>query len=220
MAYNLNPQPQAGSGIYGSVPGSLSLPNPAGDLGANIPGLSTLNKTASSDILSNLEGKLSPATENALQNASATYGAASGMPGSGLSWNSLYGNIAGASTAEQQLGLQELNPFVSNTSGTQTVAPGLQTQIAGTNASNAASPNPGQSASYAEQLFNQYLNQMRGPGAGGSVSGNPAGDSLTGLPTWSGGASADPYSTYDVGAFPYQGDFSGAGTDASAYAGA
>lgn len=174
-AYNLIPTPTQGSGTaYGSVPGVLGLPNPAGDLSVQIPGLTNLNKTASGDILANLEGTLSPGTQKALQNASATFGVQSGMPDSGLSWNQLYGNIAGASESQQQQGLQELNPFLTQTSGTQTVSPALQTQIAATNASNLAAPSPTAAASYSQQLFDQYLQQMKGPAGGTGGAGNPA----------------------------------------------
>jgi hypothetical protein len=185
------------------------MPSPYGDLGSVIPSLSSLNKTASSDILSKLGGTLSPGTLNALQNASATYGATSGMPGSGLSWNSLYGNIAGASEAQQQQGLQDYSSFIPTVSGAETVSPSLQATISGTNASNAAAPNPGQSASYAAQMFQNYLDQMRGPQSGFGGFGNPAFDSTT--------QATDPYSVYSVGQFPYQPDFA-AGGDTSAYA--
>lgn len=166
MAVNINPTPQSGQGAFGMVPGALSLPNPAGDLAAQLPGLPGLNATASQDLQSKLGGTLSPGTMNALKNAAATMGVSSGMPGSQLSWNSLYGNIAGASEAQQQQGLQDYSSLIPTVSGTQTVSPALQSQIAGTNASNAAAPNPTASASYAEQLFNQYLQQAKGPGGG------------------------------------------------------
>lgn len=172
---NINPTPQSGQGAFGMVPGALSLPNPAGDLSAQLPGLSKLNSTASGDLQSLLGGTLSAGTTNALQNAAATYGTTSGMSGgaggmAGLDWNSLYGNIAGASTAQQQQGMQDYSSLIPTVSGTQTVSPTLQAQIAGTNASNAAAPNPTQAASYAEQLFNQYLNSS---GGGGRVTNMP-----------------------------------------------
>jgi len=166
----LNPAPQTGQGAYGMVPGVLSMPNPAGDLSAQLPGLSTLNATASSDLQSKLGGTLSPGTQAALQNAAATYGVTSGMPGSQLTWNSLYGNIAGASEAQQQQGLQDYPSLTGAVSSTQTVSPALQTEIASTNATNAAAPNPAASASYAQQLFNEYLQAMRGPASGSQSS--------------------------------------------------
>jgi hypothetical protein len=190
------------------------MPSPATDLGAQIPGLSNLNKTASGDILSKLTGTLSPGTLAALQNLSATYGATSGMPGSGLSSNMFLGNVAGAMENQEQQGLQDYSSFIPAVSGTQTVNPALQTQISGTNASNAAAPNPGASASYAAQMFNQYLNQMRGPGAGGDMAGNPAVDPLTGFPNWS-DPNSNPYSSYNVN---LPNSPAGAGVDTSGYA--
>lgn len=203
-AFNINPAPQYGSGAYGSVPGPIGVPNPAANLGAQIPNLGSLNSTASGDILSQLQGTLSPGTVNALHNAAATMGVTSGMPGSGLSWNSLYGNIAGASEAQQQRGLQDYSSFIPTVSGTQTVSPNLQAEIAGTNASNAAAPNPGQAASYSEQLFNQYLQQLRGPQGGTGGFASPA----TGL--FDAGQSS-PYdvTSYQTGAFSGLGDTSG-----------
>lgn len=209
MAYSFNPHPQGGSGAFGSVPGVLSPPDPYGDLTSKLPKLPSLNSAAQNDILSNLEGTLSAGTEHALQNASATYGAASGMPGSGLSWNSLYGNIAGASENQQARGLQEYDSFLPTVAHTQTLSPELQTEIAGTNASNAAAPNPGASASYAQQLFQQYLDKLKNPASGGSTIGSPA----------NGSGSSNPYSvqSYNTGAFSSLGDASG--QDASQYAG-
>ncbi len=171
--FNLNPAPQSGQGAFGAVPGPLGLPNPAADLGAQIPGLSGLNQTGSQDIQSLLGGTLSPGTQNALQNAGATFGVESGMPGSGLSWNSIYGNIAGASAAQQQQGLQDYSSFIPTVSGTQTVSPTLQNEIATQNSLNAAAPNPAAAASYAEQLFNQYQQAQRGPGGGTAGASGP-----------------------------------------------
>ena len=159
------------------VPGVLPTPNPAANLEAQLPGLPTINQTASNDLQSQLGGTLSPGTLNALQNAAATYGTTSGMAGgvggmAGLDWNSLYGNIAGASEAQQQQGLSNYGPLTTAVSSTQTLSPTLSTEIASQNALNAAAPNPTQAASYSQQLFNQYLNAMKGPG-GGTI-GSPA----------------------------------------------
>jgi hypothetical protein len=153
--FQLYPASQAGAGAYGEVPGDVGVPQVASDLQAQMPGVPAMNSAASSDILSNLNGTLSPGTQNALQNASATYGVTSGMPGSDLTWNSLYGNIANASTTQQQTGLSEYNSTIPTVSGTQTVSPDLQTQIAEQNAVDNASPNPVEAGviSTAEQLL-------------------------------------------------------------------
>lgn len=183
--FNLNPAPRAGNGPFGMVPGPLGLPDPAGDLARQVPGLSDLNKGVSSGILNKLNGTLSPSTLNALKNAQAQFGVSSGMPNSGLSWNSLYGNIAGASEAQQHEGIQDYNSWIPTVSGTQTVRPELQTEIANINSINAAAPDPTQAASYAKQLFDQYLASMRGggggnrgPGGGMSNQGSPAGGTM------------------------------------------
>ena len=140
--YNINPVSQGGTGTFGQVPGTIGLPPVAAQLQAQLPGLSNLNSSAASDIQSNLNGALSPGTSAALDNAAATYGTASGMPGSGLDWNSLYGNIAGASTAQQNQGISQYDQLVPTVSGTQTLSPQLQTQVAFQNAVDSASPNP------------------------------------------------------------------------------
>lgn len=152
-AFSLTPAPTTGQGAFGAVPGNVTNPI------SNAP---ALNDAAGGDILSKLGGTLSPGTMNALQNAQATFGQTSGMPGAGLSWNSLYGNIAGASENQQQQGLTDYNAITG---------PAFQTGLAEQNAVNAAAPDPTQAASYAEQLFNKYLASMGG-GHGG-VSGLP-----------------------------------------------
>lgn len=170
----LNPAPTSGQGPHGAVPGQLGLPNPAGDLAGQVPGLSGLNSQASANILSKLKGELSKNTLDALKNTAAAYGVSSGMPGSGLSDNAFLGNIAGAREALQTQGVNEYNATIPTVSGTQTVSPALQNEIATQNSLNAAAPDPTQAASYAMQLFQMYLNQM---GRGGSSGGgfNPVG---------------------------------------------
>lgn len=152
--FDLSPAPQSGTNAFGKVPGNLSLPIDT----------TSLNPTAGADIMSELGGTLSPGTMSALGNARATFGVQSGMPGSGLSWNSLYGNIAGASEARQRQGIQDYNAVTG---------PAFQTGVAEQNAVNNASPDPAQAASYAEQLFNKYLARMGG-GGGGGVTGLPS----------------------------------------------
>lgn len=168
--FNLNPKPTSGRGPFGAVPGQLGMPNPAGDLGAQIPGLTGLNSQASANILSKLKGELSKPTLDALKNTAAAYGVQMGMPGSGLSSNAFLGNVAGARENLMNQGIQEYNATIPTVSGTQTVNPALQNEIATQNSLNAAAPDPTQAASYAMQLFQMYLNQMgRGGSGGGSA---------------------------------------------------
>lgn len=184
--FDLNPAPRSGNGPYGTVPGVLGLPDPYGDLSGVVPNLPRLNQSASDSILAKLNGELSPGTLNALKNAQATFGVSSGMPGSNLSWNSLFGNIAGAAESQQAQGLASYGPFVGAVSGTQTVNPELQAQIANQNAINSAAPDPSAAASEAQKLYNQYLNGIGGGTSGGGNSGgggarNPGGGTMPSL---------------------------------------
>lgn len=163
MAIAQSPISQSGQGIYGRVPGNLSLPDPFGDISSVYPNLAKTNSGVSEDILSKLGGTLSPGTQRALTDAAASHGVSSGMPGSGFSWNNLYGNIAGASEAQQQQGISDFNQTLPTVAGTETVSPALQTEIGNQNAVNNASPNPAAAASYAKQLYDQYLSSIRGP---------------------------------------------------------
>ena len=171
MAINLTPAPRAGTNAFGMVPGTLSLPDPFGDLSAVYPNLGKTNQSVSDTILSKLSGQLSPSTLNSIQNAAAAFGAANGMPGFSpgtFNFDNALSNIGLSSENLQQQGLQDYNATIPTVSSTQTVAPALQTETANTNAINAAAPDPTQQASYAEQLFNQYLQSLKGP-AGGTI---------------------------------------------------
>ncbi len=180
MATILNPAPTQGTGTpYGAVPGSLGLPDPFSDLSKVAPGLGGVNKNLLTNLTSNSLGILSPGTRNALQLAASQRGVQSGMgPNSGLSTNDLYGNIAGFSEGLQKQAVQDYSSLIPTISGTQTVNPALQSEIANTNALRGAAPSPTAAANYAKQLFDEYLNKVRGPG-GGTVGGGPAGGSRT-----------------------------------------
>jgi hypothetical protein len=145
------------------------MPQPAQDLANQIPNLPGLNTNASSVINNQLMGKLSPDTVSAIRNATASYAVGNGQPGGS---NQLPGTIGGNLTAQdigqtsqqlQQQGIQNYSSFVPTVSSTQTVAPAVQADINAQNATNAAAPNPGAAASYAQQLFQQYMNQLNKP---------------------------------------------------------
>ena len=114
--FNLNPAPQVGPGRVRRGSGAASgLPNPAADLETQMPGLSGLNQNRKpGHTIPPWWDTFSRHAKCPLQNAGATFGVESGMPGSGLTWNSIYGNIAGASAAQQQQGLQSYSQFHSH----------------------------------------------------------------------------------------------------------
>lgn len=161
-----NPQQQyAYTGGLGSAPQPVPMPNPSADLTQQLPGLPAINSSASNVLLNQLNGQLSPDTQAAIKDATASWGTANGMPG--VAGGTIGGNrgardIGTTSQALQQQGLQNYSSFIPAVSSTQTVAPGLQAEVNATNASNAAAPDPTAVANYSEQLFNKYLTQLNG----------------------------------------------------------
>lgn len=156
-------------GAFGANVQPVPMPQPSVDLGNVVPGLGALNTNASGFINNELMGKLSPDTVNAIRNATASYAVANGQPGGS---NNLPGTIGGNLTAQtlgttsqnlQRQGIQDYSSFVPTVSQTQTVNPAVQADINFQNATSAAAPNPGAAASYAQQLFQQYLTQLNKP---------------------------------------------------------
>lgn len=171
--YDINPAPQGGVGAFGLVPGPVGLPSPAADLTAQIPDLPAINKQASQNIYSQMLGRLSPGMMAQLQDAAATQANAGGMAGTNKLAGSLYGNLdllknILSSEQLQQMGLQNYNAFVPTVSKTQTVSPETQIALAERNATTGAAPNPQAAASYAESLFNRYMQRFGGGPASGT----------------------------------------------------
>lgn len=192
--YQYSPSPTAGKGAFGAVPGQIGVPDPAKDLAAQLPGLSNLNQQASDNILTQLKGEVSPDTIRAIQDASASWGVQSGMPGSGLAVNAGLRDVGQTSENLQQQGQQNLNAMTSSVSNTQTASPELQAQVAMQNAANAAAPDPTAAAQYSQSLFDQYLRMMNPVQVSESFSTSPSGtttstgvrteyDPLTGMTT-------------------------------------
>lgn len=187
--FNLNPQPTAGVGPYGAVPGQLGLPDPAADLGRQIPNLAQLNAGASGAIESALIGELPDDVLRQIQDASARFGVSGGMPGAGLYGNRSLRDIGLTSLDQQRWGASAYPQFVGAVSGTQTVSPALQNEIASQNALNAAAPNPSDAAARTKSLFDQYSQSIGGSGGGGyGGSGTISAPQRTSSPSYSGGA--------------------------------
>lgn len=155
-------------GAFGSQPGAVPVPQPAAALGAQIPGLSGLNRQASGVLNSELMGQLAPDTRRAIQDAAAAQAVSGGMPGSNAIAGTLGGNrqlrdIGLTSQQLQSQGLKDYSSFVPTVSSTQTVNPAVEAEINTQNSINAAAPNPQAAATYAQGLFQQYLNQLNQP---------------------------------------------------------
>lgn len=143
-----------GRTAYGTVPSSIPVPpNLFAQLSGAVPRFSS-NLTGTGNVISNqLAGNISPGTLNALKTASAQFGVDSGMPGSGLETNELFGNIAGFSEAQQQKGVSNILSEIGTLGPTMT-NPALAAEIAARNAAFAAAPDPKLAA---QEAFNTWL---------------------------------------------------------------
>lgn len=228
-SYNINPAPQSGSGPYGSVPGSISIPPSAYQQTIAVaPGLGNTDQLTS-NIMSELQGDISPQALKNMQDAAASYGVSSGMPGSNaipgtLAFNKNLRNIGLDTQAVQRQGQQDYLSALKGIGSTQT-SQSLAAEIAAHNAQLAAAPNPSQAAAAQLQAYLSALNAyQRGPGGGtGGGLGLPSGGSGTGaysapftggtpaLGTGTGGIQ-DPFSTNFGLSTPSGSGFSWAGT--------
>ena len=168
---------------FGTVPGPISVPsNVFTQLSGAVPNFGGITKGSSDVIGSELSGAVSPATMNALKTAAAQFGVQSGMPGSGLEANQLFGNIAGYSEQRQRQGVQDYLSEVGALGRTMT-DPGLAAEISARNADLEAAPDPRlahqqQLDDYMAALSRSYAlsNPSRGPWwAPGGVSTPPIG---------------------------------------------
>ena len=151
---------------YGTTPRPTALPDPFGQLSKLLPNLGATNTAAANAIQSRIGGNLAPGTTNAIQDAAATWGASTGMPGFGpgsLGGNKALRNIGLTSEGQTTQGLKDYSQFVPTVSGTQTVAPALQAEISSQNNQLAAAPDPASAASHAENLFAKYQKMLNNP---------------------------------------------------------
>lgn len=148
--FNLNPQPQSGSGTFGAVPGAIVAPPSLWDeTNANVPGMAGITNQTSGLIGSQLNGNLSASTVGNLTDAAAARGVSLGQGGStGLTNEILLKTLGLTHEQLQQQGVGNYLNFLGQTSSLQQ-KPDLLADIASRNATMAAAPNP--------TLASQYL---------------------------------------------------------------
>lgn len=173
--FNISPTPTAGNGAYGSVPGQVNAPPSIwSQLLGSLPGIGGATGAATGDITSMLSGLLSPSTQGAITNQAASRGVTLGQPNSPISNEIGLGLTGQTSEGLQNQGLSSLMNLIG-TVGSQQQNPALLTDIAQSNAINAAAPNPQAAANQLLSLFQQYQQQMN-PAGGRSTTFNPAGN--------------------------------------------
>jgi hypothetical protein len=157
-SYSATPAPQGGQGAYGRVPGDVAVPPSLWQQATSaIPGLGGLTGQASQNIMNELQGQLSPETIKMIQDHAASFGVASGMPGSGLEINTGLRSLGLTSEQLQQQGLQNYLSTIQGVGGLQQ-NPALMAQIATQNAVWNSAPDPAQAAG---ALENQYLRNLQ-----------------------------------------------------------
>lgn len=143
-----------GRTAYGTVPNPIATPpNIFAQLSGAVPGFGANTAGTGNVISSELAGSVSPGTLNALKTGAAQFGVASGMPGSGLEQNQLFGNIAGFSEGQSHRGVQDYFSQVGALGPTMT-NPNLAAEISARNADFAAAPDPRMAA---DQAFKDWL---------------------------------------------------------------
>ena len=181
--YNISPSPLLGGrGPYGAVPGNIGIPpspyQQTTSLAQNLgePAVGQL----SNNILSELQGQISPQALKNMQDQAARFGISSGMPGSNAYLGTLANNknLLGNILTTEQIQRQGQQDYLSALQGigSQQTNPNLAAEIAAHNAQLNAAPDPTQAAQ--QQLNNYYaaLNSARGPaGQTGNQFGSPAG---------------------------------------------
>lgn len=155
-----------GSKAYGSIPGQTNLPNPSADLGKVFPNLSQANTSVSKDILNQLNGELSPDTISNIKDNAASFGVASGLPGSQFSSYRGLRNLGISTQDLQNQGIQNYNATVPTISRTQTVSPETQIALDQNNKVLASAPDPEAAAAEQQRLFDQYLDRLTNPAGG------------------------------------------------------
>lgn len=140
-AYQSNPSPQSGAGLFGGVPGAVGLPDPYADLARVFPNLSNANAALSGDIASNLSGQISPAVLQQIQSAAGN----AGIDTAGLNLTDPYSVLGASPEALQSQGLSQITSTLPKVSSAETLSPGIQAQVSEFNAQNAAKANPTES---------------------------------------------------------------------------
>lgn len=181
--YNVNPSPTGGNGPYGLVPGTIGIPPSTWQQTASaVPALGNTTQLTN-NILSELQGDINPQALKNMQDAAASYGVSSGMPGSNaipgtLAFNKNLRNIGLDTLQVQSQGLKDYLSTLAGIGGQQTPQ-GLAAEIAAHNAQLRAAPDPAQAAE--RQLANYWnaLNALRGPGGGTGQGPGPQGGTGT-----------------------------------------
>lgn len=163
--------PSTYSAAYGGIPGPTPVPPSTYEQTRSIyPQIQNLTGGAGKVIQSQLSGELSPETINAIQNAAASWGVATGMPGSQFAGYRGLRQLGLNVEQMQNQGVGNYNNFLGSIART-TNDPALLAQISAYNNQLAAAPDPAAAAAAAEKAYQDAIRQTQGTGTIPSVGG-------------------------------------------------
>jgi hypothetical protein len=159
-----------GSDVFGRRLSAIPLPDPMADLQRAGINTTAINPAASAAVQAGFNGQLAPGTINSIQDAAAQWSAASGMPGfspGSLGYNRGLRDLGLTAEKVKDQAFSNYGQLAGTVSGTQTVRPELQYERNLQNESSAAAPFPTAANSYAQSLFDKYLQSLQGASSGG-----------------------------------------------------
>lgn len=158
-----------GGNPYGTVPSQVAMPRSVySQIGDIAPALPKLTDTTTGVIQSELEGKLSPGTQNFLQQKAAEFGVGMGMPGmapGSFNASNLVHSLGLTSEALSQQGVHDFGSFLGEVGQTQ-LNPQLEYEQALQNSIFAAAPDPAAAANKQLEILKEMYG--RGSSAGGT----------------------------------------------------
>lgn len=162
---SMSPTQQAAT--FGTKIAQIGAPPSIYDqLKENVPNYAGLTAASGANVANELSGRLSTGTENFLRDKAAALGINMGQPG-GTAGNTLTNqnflhSLGLTSEGLAHEGVGDYNQLI-NTAASQQQNPALLLDLAETNATNAAAPNPAAAQSYAQNLFQKYIDQESKP---------------------------------------------------------
>jgi hypothetical protein len=214
LNYSVNPSPTTGSNTaYGLVPGQISTPPSTYEqVGSVYPNLGAQTGQLSSNVTNELAGQLSPQTIAALQQHAAQFGVQSGMPGSQFQGHQGLASLGLNTEAMQQQGQKDYLSALTSIGSTQTPQ-ALAAEIASSNATLAAAPNPQMAAEKQMSDWMAKFNAASGAGRGGG--GGGASVQPTSSPSGGTGNYDPVWDSLAYGVSGQSGFIGGSGTQAS-----
>jgi len=176
-----------GSDVFGRRLNPIPAPTPFQNISNTGVDLTRINPAASAALQAGFQGQLAPGTVNQIQDAAATWSASSGMPGfspGSLGFNRGLRDLGLTAEGVKNQAFSNYGQLVGTIGANEVNRPELEYERNLQNETNAASPDPAQAQSYAESLFNKYLQSLQSQSSGSYIPQNAHGKMQGGLSYW------------------------------------